>query len=83
MKTFLAFINEAKSYLKEEAPLPKILTVREEYLSGNLFRDGALVEQISSGKTGTVMRRGTNYLICLTDDGELFKPWIADSKELY
>ena len=82
MKTFLAFVNEAKSYLHVSEPFAEIVTTRDEYISGNIFKDGSLVEQISTGKIGTVMRRGTNYLICLTDNGELFKPWINDSKEI-
>lgn len=78
MKTFLQFISEVK------IDVPEIVTdnIREHYIAGELFREGSLVEQVSTGKVGTVMRRGTNYLICLTDDGNLFKPWITDSKEI-
>ena len=30
---------------------------------------------------GKIIRRGTNYLICVTEDGEMFKPWIKDVLE--
>lgn len=89
MKSFLEFITEAKS------KLPVIETIevveedvysedelREHYISGEIFKEGALVEQVSTGKVGTVMRRGTNYLICLTDEGDMFKPWITDAAEI-
>lgn len=78
MKTFLQFVLEVKVIE------PEIQTedIREHYIAGEIFKEGSLIEQISTGRTGTVMRRGTNYLICLTDDGELFKPWITDSKEV-
>jgi hypothetical protein len=78
MKTFLQFVTEVKNIL------PEIATedIREHYIAGEIFKEGSLIEQMSTGRIGTVMRRGTNYLICLTDDGELFKPWITDSKEV-
>lgn len=78
MKTFLQFISE----VKQPEPELTVEDVREQYIAGDIFREGSLVEQVSTGKVGTVMRRGTNYLICLTDEGDLFKPWITDSKEL-
>lgn len=78
MKTFLQFISEVKTVTPEIV----VDNIREHYIAGELFREGSLVEQVSTGKVGTVMRRGTNYLICLTDDGNLFKPWINDSKEI-
>lgn len=78
MKTFLQFVLEAKIIE------PEIQTedIREHYIAGEIFKEGSLIEQLSTGRVGTVMRRGTNYLICLTDNGELFKPWITDSKEV-
>lgn len=78
MKTFLQFISE----VKQPEPELTVEDVREQYIAGDIFKEGSLVEQVSTGKVGTVMRRGTNYLICLTDEGDLFKPWITDSKEL-
>ena len=30
---------------------------------------------------GRVIRRGTNYLICVTEDGMMFKSWIRDLTE--
>jgi hypothetical protein len=78
MKTFLQFISE----VKQPEPELELEDIREQYINGDLFKEGSLVEQVSTGKIGTVMRRGTNYLICLTDEGDLFKPWITDSKEL-
>jgi len=67
-------IAEHVQYTEEE--------LREHYIAGELFKEGALIEQFSTGKVGTVMRRGTNYLICLTDEGDIFKPWISDVAEI-
>jgi hypothetical protein len=88
MKTFLEFIQEAKLPIVElpendiDASEFDAEDIREHYITGEIFKEGSLVEQISTGTIGTIMRRGTNYLICLTDEGTLFKPWITDSKEL-
>ena len=78
MKTFLQFISE----VKQPDPEFTVEDVREQYISGEIFKEGALVEQVSTGKVGTIMRRGANYLICLTDNGDLFKPWITDAIEI-
>ncbi|MFZ9353640.1 MAG: hypothetical protein ACO25L_02370 [Candidatus Nanopelagicales bacterium] len=89
MKSFLEFISEAKTKLPTVDYIEDVIDdfyseedLREHYISGELFKEGALIEQLSTGKVGTVMRRGANYLICLTDEGEMFKPWITDSKEI-
>jgi len=89
MKSFLDFISEAKSKIpvletfQEHEELDYAEEdIREHYIAGEIFKEGCLIEQVSTGKVGTVMRRGTNYLICLTDEGDLFKPWISDSKEI-
>jgi hypothetical protein len=89
MKSFLEFITEAKTKIPVVEYTEDVLEVvcteeqlREHYIAGEIFTEGALIEQLSTGKVGTVMRRGTNYLICLTDEGEMFKPWITDSKEI-
>ena len=30
---------------------------------------------------GKILRRGANYLICVTEDNIMFKPWIKDVME--
>jgi len=89
MKSFLDFILEAKSKIPVFESVQEYdelsyseEDLRENYIAGEIFKEGSLIEQVSTGKVGTIMRRGTNYLICLTDEGELFKPWISDTKEL-
>ena len=58
---------------------PQIL--RENYLTGKIFRMGDLVESLNTGLVGKITRRGTNYLICVTEDGVMFKSWIKDVME--
>jgi hypothetical protein len=39
------------------------------------------VENLNTGLIGEVMRRGTNHLICVTEEGYMFKSWIKDLME--
>lgn len=51
--------------------------LRKNYKEGNLYPVGSLVENINTGLRGRVIRRGTNHLICLTNEGFMFKNWIS------
>ena len=48
-----------------------------------VFTSRSLVEKIDTGETGRVSRRGSNHLICVTENGNMFKAWITDVKEVY
>ena len=71
--------------IKEElwkiAPKFDPLALRETYLKGQLFRIGDIVENLNTGLVGKVTRRGTNYIICVTEDGIMFNSWYRDIKE--
>jgi hypothetical protein len=56
-------------------------TLRENYVTGKIFRIGDIVENLNTGLVGKVIRRGTNYLICLTKEEYMFKSWIRDVME--
>lgn len=67
--------------LWEIAPKFDWKNLRENYVSGALFKLDQLVENLNTGLVGKVIRRGTNYLICVTEDNVMFKSWIKDLKE--
>ena len=56
-------------------------TLRENYVKGNIFRIGDIVENLNTGLVGKITRRGTNHLICLTKEEYMFKSWIKDVME--
>lgn len=56
--------------------------LRENYIFGNLFKVGSIVESSTTGLRGEVIRSGANHLICVTDDGMMFKSWIKDVSEV-
>ena len=55
--------------------------LRENYVNENIFRIGDLVESLNTGLVGRIIRRGTNHLICLTKEENMFKSWIRDVME--
>ena len=55
--------------------------LRENYLTGKIFRMGDLVESLNTGLVGKITRRGTNHLICVSEDGIMFKSWVSDLAE--
>ena len=56
-------------------------TLREQYVTREIFRIGDLVENLNTGLVGRILRRGTNYLICVTEQDNMFKSWIKDMME--
>ena len=67
--------------LWEIAPKFDWKNLRENYVNGNIFKVDQWVENLNTGLIGKVLRRGTNYLICVTEDNMMFKSWIKDLKE--
>lgn len=67
----------------EIAPDYDLQSLRENYINKNIFKEGDFVESLNTGLNGKIIRRGTNYLICVTESGIMFKSWIKDVKESY
>ena len=67
--------------LWEIAPKFDWRNLRENYVSGKIFNINSIVENLNTGLIGKVIRRGTNYLICVTEDNMMFKSWVRDLKE--
>lgn len=72
-------MNVKEGYnLWEIAPEYDWKGLRENYIFGHLFRVGSKVESTHTGLRGEVIRSGANHLICVTEDGIMFKSWIKD-----
>ena len=67
--------------LWEIAPKFDWKNLRENFINKNIFRVGELVENVNTGLVGRIIRRGTNHLICVTEDKIMFKSWIKDVSE--
>ena len=55
--------------------------LRENYVSKKVFNIGETVQNINTGLIGRIIRRGTSYLICVTEDKIMFKSWLKDINE--
>ena len=55
--------------------------LRENYIRKKVFRMGDVVESLSTGLIGKIIRRGTNYLISVSESNVMFKSWIHDVME--
>jgi hypothetical protein len=67
--------------LWEIAPDLDFKNLRENYIQNKIFKIDDIVENMNTGLVGKVIRRGTNYLICVTEDNVMFKSWIKDVME--
>ena len=65
----------------EIAPKFDWINLRENFINEKIFKVGQIVENINTGLVGKIIRRGTNYLICVTEDKIMFKSWIRDVSE--
>ena len=55
--------------------------LRENYVKKKVFRMGDIIESLSTGLVGKIIRRGTNYLISVSESNVMFKSWIHDVME--
>lgn len=69
------------SELWQIAPKFDQQTLRENYVRKKIFKIGDIVENLNTGLVGKIIRRGTNYLICVTEENHMFKSWIKDVME--
>ena len=55
--------------------------MRDAYLVDGVYAVGDMVENVNTGLVGEVTRRGTNYIIAVTEAGMMFKSWLRDITE--
>ena len=76
-------VEDKKKEVKEWKVAPKFHArqLREYYINNEIYNIGDKVQDLNNGLTGRIMRRGTNYVICVTEDKIMFKSWITDVTE--
>jgi len=71
-----------KESYRPHIELPTLSETREEYVEGNIFNEGQLVEMKDSGEVGKIQRKGSNYL--LVNFGDFRKRvWLDSVNEYY
>lgn len=53
---------------------------QKSYMLGNMFAEGDVIKN-TNGQVGKIHRRGVNYVIAVTEEGEMFRTWVKDIKE--
>lgn len=71
-------MNSNESYEWEISPELNWKILRENYISGKIFNVGTIIENCNTGLRGEIIRSGANHLICVSEDGVMFKSWIKD-----
>lgn len=56
--------------------------LREKYIAKEIFNEGDMVKSTLTGTVGKIIRRGTNHIICVTENNIMFKSWIKDVIEV-
>ena len=77
---FNSSTNESYN-LWEIAPELDYKSLRDSYIQNKVFKINDIVENMNTGLIGKIIRRGTNYLICVTEEDIMFKSWIKDVRE--
>lgn len=56
--------------------------LRQQYRAKNVFLEGDYIMSSLTGEKGRIHRSGTNYVIAITEDGEMFRAWVKDIREV-
>ncbi len=65
----------------EIAPRLDAQNLRENYIQDRVFNIGDTVIHDSTGMVAEIARKGSNHIICVTEDNKMFKAWVKDLSE--
>ncbi len=72
---------EASFNLHEIAPKLDPQGLRDSYITGDLYQVGCFVENVNTGIIGKVVSRGSNYVIYVDEQDNIFRSWLKDLTE--
>ena len=56
--------------------------LRQHYRKKEVFVEGDYVMNANTGQKGKIHRAGVNYVICVTESGEMFRAWVKDIRDI-
>ena len=56
-------------------------STHQRYRQKEIFQEGDTVMNLKTGQVGVIHRSGVNYVIALTESGEMFRAWVKDIRE--
>jgi hypothetical protein len=57
-------------------------STHERYRMKDVFCEGDTVMSVVTGEKGKIHRAGVNYVIAITESGEMFRAWVKDIREV-
>ena len=70
------------SEFHKRAHVAKQNVTRDQFYRNEIYKKGEWV-LTEDGKVGKILRRGPNYVLCLTAEETTFRSWIKDIKEVF
>ena len=84
-KKLFADVRKHMGIRESFVPVTNVMTdedvIRDLYIEGKLYAIGDIVEDTYSGVSGEIIRRGTNYVTFVEEDGTTHKKWLHDISE--
>ena len=74
--------GDASYELYEIAPKLDPEGLREAYYDKKIFKEGAIIENVNSGITGKIVKRGVNYVIYIDEHDHVYRGWLKDLQEV-
>ena len=56
--------------------------LRQSFRKKPVFTEGDYGMNAITGQKGTIHRAGVNYVICVTEGGEMFRAWVKDIRDI-
>ena len=79
MEEDFAFVSTS---VHEIAPKLDPNGLREAYFNNEIFKIGSLVENVNTGVVGKIVTRGSNYVIYVDENEEIYRCWLKDLAEV-
>ena len=55
---------------------------RQQFRKTDVLKEGDYVMSSRTGQKGKIHRSGVNYVICVTEGGEMFRAWVKDIRDI-
>ena len=72
------FMGIRESFIEHQVEQTEEDVIRDMYVEGEIFTIGEEVTDTYTGVTGKIIRRGTNYVTFVAEDGETYKKWLYE-----
>jgi len=56
--------------------------IRQQYRQTEVFQEGDIIMSSITGQKGKIHRAGVNYIIAITEGGEMFRAWVKDIRSI-